>query len=228
MLDGDSEAVVDALSDTLDESILMQNMDSLFKLSLKTSDSELKNVFKTNVVYYLSLLSTLSSFVNKPSAILDKYIDAWKIDCIKQGISINNYFASVEIVSPSGIIQRVFFSIPDFVLTYWSYPRVQEAKEKTLWEVSRESPEDKMADFFLKMQALTVVMRRQQWLTTLFPPFKWMRSLLKPGSAVTYLPLIGIRELILYLTLFLNVYYAYLNYRETYPWYREREADWFR
>lgn len=225
MLDGDSETVVDALIESLDQGILLQNMDNLFQMSLKAPKHK-QIVLKDNICFYLSLLSTLSSFVDKPSAALDEYIDQWKLDCIQAGHGINNFFAAVEITSPSGILQRVFFPIPDFVLQYWSYPRVQQAKERALWSVSRESPEDKLADFYLKMQGIIVVMRRQQMLTTLCPPFMWMRYLLSDKSYFSYLPLIGMREFILCISVALNVYHSYENFRDTYPWYKNNEAEW--
>ena len=222
LLDGDSEYVIDALSDSLDESILLQNMDNLFKICLR-SPSDKQKILKENISFYLGLLSTLASFVDKPTAILDKYIDQWKIDCINDGNNINNFFAAVEITSPSGILQRVFFPIPDFVLEYWSYPRVQQAKESALWSVSRESPDDKLADFYDKMQGIIVVMRRQQWLARLFPPFRWVRHVLKDKN---YIPLVGMREFILIMTILLNIYYAYENFRDTYPWFRHNETEW--
>jgi hypothetical protein len=227
LLDGGSETVVDNLLDKLDESILLQNMDNMFKASFNITGSAQERM-KANLVQYLTLLTTLASYVNKSSAHLDKYIDEWQADCEKQGKSISDYFASVEVSSPNGSLQRIFFPVPEYVLTYWGYPRVQQAKETALWTVSRESPEDKLASFYTKIVGINRVMRRQQLLASLFPFLAWMRKLLLSNSVLSNLPLVGFREAILYLTLFLNVYYAYINYRDTYTWIIPSEQSWFR
>lgn len=54
-------------------------------------------------------------------------------------------------------IKKVYFAVPEWIKTYWSYPLVQKAKHELTYKVNRDSPEEKILDFYERMDTLTKV-----------------------------------------------------------------------
>jgi hypothetical protein len=46
----------------------------------------------------------------------------------------------------------VFFPVPRFVKDYWDYPEVRKARSFLIYGVNRDSPEEKILDFYDKME----------------------------------------------------------------------------
>lgn len=82
-------------------------------------------------------------------------------------------------------------------------------KDKIVWEVSRNSPEEKLADFLKQMSQLSLVMRRQEKLKLFLTPFLHALFGGKTLPYSHYFP--RLRTVTLILTLVFNVYFAYMT-----------------
>ena len=115
-----------------------------------------------------------------------------------------------------GRIQNVFFPVPLFVSQYWSYPEVQKAKDSLTYKNNRDSPEEKLADFYTGMDGILKVMRRQKKLKFFLSPF--LHALFGGKSLGGQFGLKKIippqRVLFFLITLFFNIYYSYESYYE--------------
>jgi hypothetical protein len=162
-LEGNQPIITETLGIQLDDGILLQNMDNSFKETARDIyDSEMK---KNTAVLYLTIVSTLASTRKEDSSvIIDDLLENWKKVSFEEGRNVDILFASVEINGKNNTVQRAYFPIPDFVNQFWFYPETQKAKNELVLRVSRESPEEKISDFYRRMNALEIVMRRQQQL----------------------------------------------------------------
>ena len=143
LLEASTDYVTSALCDKLNEEILLQNMENLYKLSFESKGS-VKEYRTAATASYLTLISTIASAHRADaSEKLDDLLDAWKHEKAQEGFNTEKLVGSVELTSADGKIQRVYFPIPKFVRVYWSYPAVQKAKDLVVWTVNRESAEDK-------------------------------------------------------------------------------------
>jgi hypothetical protein len=230
LLEASSNVVCETLIGQLDDGILLQNMENHYKLSFEYSD-KFKSYRSAVTVQYLTLISTIASAQrHDPTVILDDLLLSWKLDKKAEGFDTEKLVASIEIGSPEGPVQRVYFPIPKFVLTYWSYPEVQKAKEVLLFKVNRESAEDKLSHFYDLMGGLKQVMRRQEKLRLILTP---PVHALFGGSNIfveifPFLSFFKMKLLYFVLTIFSNIYYAYDAYRLEYPWIVPREDPGFR
>ena len=107
----------------------------------------------------------------------------------------------------------MYFPVPIFVSKYWSYPEVQKAKEELIYKNNRDSPEEKLADFFLGMNGILLVMRRQERLKFLLSPY--LHSIFGGKSLgktffTRFIP--PQRIIFLCITFFFNIYYSYGSY----------------
>lgn len=110
------------------------------------------------------------------------------------------------------MILRVYFPVPLFVSQYWPYPEVQKAKEILIYKNNRDSPEEKLADFFSGMDGIWKVMRRQKRLA-LFPPLHAVFGGKPLGQAIYLDRIIPTQRIILFIiTFFFNIYYSYESY----------------
>jgi hypothetical protein len=230
LLEASSNLVCETLIGQLNDGILLQNMENHYKLSFESSD-KFKSYRSAVTVQYLTLISTIASAQrHDPTVILDDLLLAWKLDKKAEGFDTEKLVASIEIGSPEGPVQRVYFPIPKFVLKYWSYPEVQKAKEVLLFKVNRESAEDKLSHFYDLMGGLKQVMRRQEKLRLILTP---PVHALFGGSNIfvdvfPFLSFFKMKLLYFVLTIFSNIYYAYEAYRLEYPWIVPREDPGFR
>jgi hypothetical protein len=111
-----------------------------------------------------------------------------------------------------GMILRVYFPVPLFVSQYWPYPEVQKAKDILIYKNNRESPEEKLADFFSGMDGIWKVMRRQKRLA-FFPPLHAVFGGKPIGQAIYLNRIIPTQRVILFIiTFFFNIYYSYESY----------------
>jgi hypothetical protein len=219
LLESTSELVTENICPIIDNAIMLQNMENVYKLSFQRSSFK-KEDLTDITVSYLTLISTLASAQREnPLSILDDLLLEWKEQNAKQGFKTESLVASIEISTPDGSVQRVYFSIPKFVRIYWKYPEVQKAKELMLYAVSRESAEDKLSDFFTMSQSLVQVMKRQEKLRIFLTPvlhsffggYNKMLAQITPSF-------IKIRPMLFYLTMAFSILYAYLSYRSAHPW----------
>jgi hypothetical protein len=139
----------------------------------------------------------------------DNLLGNWMQRCVREGLDTSSLVATVEIVGADGAVQRVYFPIPAFVSLYWPYPEVQKAKEDALYTVSRDSPEEKIADFFRKMEGITLVMRRQEALRYALSPIVHAIFGGKPLTNRLRYIIPPQRLVFIILTFVLNVYYCY-------------------
>ena len=230
LLEATSKLVSETLVTQLKSEILLQNMANQHRLSFE-SEGKLK-IFRSEVtVSYLTLLSTIASTMRAdPNAMLDNFLLQWKQTSAAQGHSTEKLIASIEVSSQDGSVQRVYFPIPKFVTTYWTYPEVQKAKNKFVWAVSRESPEDKLGDFYDRSEGLIQVMRRQEWLRRNLTPlvhgiFGGVNFLVKK---IFFLKYMKMKPMFLMLSFCFNLANTYWQYRSQYPWIEEQEYGFFR
>ena len=107
---------------------------------------------------------------------------------------------------------------------------VQKAKDKFLWTVSRESPEDKLSDFYDRSEGLIQVMRRQEALRRVLTPlvhgiFGGVNFLVEKIVILRYLKM---QPIFLMLSCCFNLANMYWQYREQYPWIVEEEYGFFK
>ena len=230
LLEASSEIVTDRLVSQLDDGILLQNMENQYKLSFDRHDKYIK-YRSAATVQYLTMISTLASAQREdPTVILDDLLLEWKEENAQQGYNTEKLVASIEISSPDGSVQSVYFPIPPFVTQFWPYPEVQKSKHAILYEVNRESAEDKVGNFYELMQGLVYVMRRQERLRRLLTPplhalFGGNNFLEKLVPPLQYCKM---RPTFFAITLFFSIYYAYDAYRDEYPWIQKNEIPGFK
>ena len=229
LLEATSPIVSETLIGNLNDSILLQNMENQYKLSFN-SKGKLKQFRSEVTVSYLTLISIMASIIrDDPNAMLDDFLHEWKQENAAQGYNTEKLVASIEITSQDGSVQRVYFAIPPFVITYWSYPEVQKAKHKFLWDVSRESPEDKLSDFYDRSESLMHVMRRQELLRlTLTPLIHGMFGGVNFFvEKIFFLKYMKMQPIFLIMSFCFNVANMYWQYRLQYPWIIEGEYSFF-
>ena len=170
-------------------------------------------------VLYLTILSTLASLSRTGGGDQAlKGLEEWQATFAKQGTDgsttgINTLVASVEIVGLDGQLQQVFFAPPAWIKQYWQYPLVQKAKKELAYQVNRDSPEEKILDFYDRMTVLRKVMKRQEDLHKVFSIFHGFVG----GKSVDSRWLPSPRAILLVLTLLLNVYLCTRLYYQDMP-----------
>ena len=117
-------------------------------------------------------------------------------------------------ISIDGRIQNVYFPVPSFVSEYWPYPEVQKAKENLIYTNNRDSPEEKLTDFYTGMEGIYKVMRRQKRLKFFLSPFLHAlfggKSL---GNSIGLSRIIPPQRIVFFIiTFFFNIYYSYGSY----------------
>ena len=133
------------LSGHLNNGILLQNMDNVYKNTFSGGHDDV-TLNRSISVLYLTLISTLASLEPDDDSFgMDDLLKSWKEDCEKEGKNVDLLAASVEIVDGDNKIQRAYFPVPDFVNKFWQYPETQKAKKDILETISRASPEEKLA-----------------------------------------------------------------------------------
>lgn len=218
MMEGTKISTVTAIHDKLNYSILYQNMDNDFKTATRKSHlfgaTEYEKLVTDSAVSYLSFISTLLSATSASDDTLEAWVDKSK----KRGIDIASFNASVEIIGQQGDIQRIYFTIPSYISSYWPYPEVQRVKEIIVLENDRDSPEEKINSYRKNIDIILTVMARQKVLAwSLTPPVHAIFGG-KPVAPDWVLVLVPRqRVILLILCLALNIYYAYLTYRERFP-----------
>ena len=220
LMEGTSSAVVNEMSEKLNFSLMFQNMDNDFVFIRKSSFfrgfDPYYGLRKEAAMGYLSLISSLFSAAGLSTSMLSSWIDR----CKRKGLDISSYNASVEIIGKKGDIQQIYFPIPVYISMYWSYPEVQKAKEYVVQNNDRDSPEEKINDFRSNIDLLLSIMARQKYLRYTMTPFLHAIFGGKPVAPQWVLLVIPRqRVMVLWLSLFLNVYYMYITYRERYPGY---------
>jgi hypothetical protein len=104
--------------------------------------------------------------------------------------------------------------VPSFVSLYWPYPEVQKAKDSLIYNNDRDNPEEKIRDFFLGMDGVWKVMRRQEKLKLFLSPF--LHALFGGQTIIGYVGVVNFlppqRMLFFMITLFFNIYYSYGSY----------------
>lgn len=230
LLEATSPLVSETLVSQLNDGILLQNMENQYKLSFECK-GKLKKFRSEVTVSYLTLISIMASAMREdPNAMLDDFLLQWKQDNAAQGYNTEKLVASIEVTSEDGSVQRVYFAIPAFVTRYWAYPEVQKAKDKFLWAVSRESPEDKLSDFYDRSESLIQVMRRQEALRHILTPlvhgiFGGVNFLVEKIVILQYFKM---QPIFLILSCCFNLANMYWQYRQQYPWIVEEEYGFFK
>ena len=118
------------------------------------------------------------------------------------------------IILSDGRIQNVYFPVPSFVSEYWSYPEVTKAKENLIYKNNRDSPEEKLADFFYGIEGMWKIMRRQRTLKSILTPLIHAlfggKSL---GIRFGFNRIIPPQRIFFFIiTFFFNIYYSYGSY----------------
>jgi hypothetical protein len=225
LLEGDNVLVTDYLRDAMDDSILLQNMENVYKHTfarryeaalLSTSSVSELETNRTTAVLYLTLISTLASTSDENDAVvIDDLLASWKERCVREGRDVDALVASVEIIGKNGTVQRAYFPVPTFVTQFWQYPETQNAKNELIAKICRDSPEEKVSDYFHRMQSLIQVMRRQEMLRFVLNP--WLHAFLGGSSGWSVLdgkrsPVPDQRKVFLYMSIVINVYMIYTDY----------------
>lgn len=191
------------MSSKFDDGILTAQLNNSFQSISKGSGKS--DLTSATAVSYLSILERIG--VQFPET--RELLNGWETKMMRRGMDPKRVFGAVEIINKQGKIQRLYFPIPQFVLMYWPYPEVQKMKDKIVLQVSRASPEEKLADFRQWMDRIIKVMKRQEllrtWLT--FPV-----HMIFGGKSLGYLRYLPSKRMwALLLTLLFNCYYVYFT-----------------
>lgn len=203
-LDYASPTMANDLYLKLPENIMLQNMNNIFLIQQRRRSAASESISAV-IVKYLSILEAMAI----PIPDVGELIMKWRDESAARGFDPRNVFATVEIISKTDKVQKVFFPIPHFVTTYWLYPIVQSTKERIVLEVNRDSAEEKLADFYEWMKKLLFVMKRQEVLRRVLT---YPVHALLGGKTTRYnrfLP--SIRATSMVITAILNVYFAYYS-----------------
>jgi len=202
MLEGQNHLLVEHVKDNINWPIMMQNMGSSFVLSKHNE------TIREIAVLYLTVLSSLSTAsLDESSMMIAKYLDEADREMAAEGIQKEDVISSVEVVGSDGQMQQVFFPVPDLVKKFWDFPKVRRLKEKVKFSVNRESPEEKILDFYKKMDTLYHLLKMQRRLRN---TFMWFHIFF---GGKTYIPILGDqRKMILAITLLLNFTTIYETY----------------
>jgi hypothetical protein len=219
LLEATTDTVAQTIDSCLNKGIMFQNMQNVYLSALKTMGKR-GDYFRTAAVSYMTINMTLAlcttdaaSTTPKTSNQTASMLSEWMEKQVKDGHDNNSLLASVEIIGADGQIQSVYFPVPSFVSQYWSYPEVQKAKDALIYDNSRQSPEEKIADFYTGMDGIWKVMRRQKTLKNLLsPPLHALFGGKLVGVVALYYLIPPQSVLLLILTFFLNVYYGYESY----------------
>jgi hypothetical protein len=220
MLEGQSPGLVDHVRQSIDSLLFFQNMDSLVRTSSSTSRPQLRQQKQESAVLYLTILSTLASLSQDAEAYAEKMtalLDDWQESMSRRpagGLGhADMLVASVEIIGLDGAVQQVYFAVPQWIKTYWNYPLVQKAKDELTYQVNRDSPEEKILDFYDRMDVLTTMMRRQELLHKVF----WVFHGFLGGKSVDIPFMPGPRAVLLMLTIVLNIWLCAQLYFDDMP-----------
>lgn len=144
LLEGGSRGVIDAMRSQLDDGILLQNMENVYKHTtissslMKQSAVAVTETNRTTAVLYLTLISTLASAAGEDSSVvIDDLLAAWKDQCLEERRDVDALVASVEIIGKNGAVQRAYFPVPTFVTQFWAYPETQKAKDELTTKIAR-------------------------------------------------------------------------------------------
>ena len=214
LMEGSDKHIISTLKSSLNEGILLQNMENVYYNGLQHRNKNDKS--QALFVLYLTLIETLASEEDSSSYGLDDLLSTWKDECRRAGGDVDSLVASVEIVGKNNSIQRTYFPMPEFCSRFWSYPETQKAKEDLLANINRDSPEEKIADFYRRMHMLYRVMRRQQVLRYILKPY--FHAFLGGSSGVSFLDKNRFfpdqRKVFLYMSLLVNLYWLYIDFQE--------------
>lgn len=83
------------------------------------------------------------------------------------GRDIVRYARKIEIIDADGKLGRVYFQMPEFINLVWRSTVVEQHKRDLLFEVNRDSPEEKLKDFWLRIDNFIAVLKHQHQLRTL-------------------------------------------------------------
>jgi hypothetical protein len=195
--------------------MVLQNTDNAFKKracayssyihEYDTDEADDDSIVK-RVVQYITLLDALKELHPRYSSYLSAWYQERATSADKDDPRM--LFGSIEILDIQNRLRRVFFPVPKFVLTYWSYPEVRLARDALLQNVSRSSPEEKIRSFLVEMNGLIAVMRRQEALNALLTPlvhsFLGGKVHFFSRQAMWYLP--SLRALTLFIAFAFNIY----------------------
>jgi len=194
-----------------DEPIMLQNMNTYYKLSFqrnakRLSRSSFDRSSELAVLYYSTLSAIASAKLIDGQQTTVTMIAEWE-----KSHALTSFVASVEIVDSCDRICTIFFDIPSLVSKYWSYPETRRIMSDIKWTVTRTSPEEKLYSFYECMNEVIHVMKRQRRLSKALTPL--IHSIFGGKSFINCTNIVPKQRLcFLILTILLNMYYAYLSF----------------
>lgn len=187
------------------DAILIQNMDSNFR-KLRRVRGDQKDQLTSTVVAYVSLIESIGIYFKNT----DELLTLWDRDMQEKGIRPKSIYGSVELLGADRRLRRIYFPVPHFVTTFWSYPEVQKLKDEIVVGVNRNSPEEKIGDFLAQINRISIVMKRQERLRLVLTyPIHAIFGGKSIGIVQQYFP--RQRALGLYLAMILNVWFVRAN-----------------
>jgi hypothetical protein len=124
-VEGASQDRILFLGEQLNEGVMFDNLDRLYKRMFDRRERKQRIAAKTAVVSYLALLFTIADaqeMTEDGITTRSDNIKAWQEKCAEEGHNTAGFLASVEIIDKNKSIDRVYFPVPEFVKHYWSYP----------------------------------------------------------------------------------------------------------
>ena len=85
----------------------------------------------------------------------------------EDGRDISRHARKIEIVDAEGNLGRLYFQMPEFIDLVWRSTVVEEHKRALLYMVNRDSAEEKLKDFWLRIDGFIAALKHQHQLRTL-------------------------------------------------------------
>lgn len=200
----DDQQSMDLLT-RFNDAILVQNLSTVFH-GLRSARGDEKDQLTSTTVAYVSLIESIGIYFKGT----DELLTLWDKDMQSKGVRPKSIYGSVELVGADRRLRRVYFPVPMFVTTFWSYPEVQKLKEEIILEVNRNSPEEKIADFLTQITRISIVMKRQERLRLFLTyPLHAILGGKSIGFIQAYFP--RQRAVGLYVAMLLNIWFVRAN-----------------
>ena len=224
MLEGETDLeVAEHMTSTLSPTTLIALLNVHWQRSLQTqrsalsghADEDKRDEYKaeTDLTFlYFSTLQLLADDTDVATPAAEKLRTLFRKWMANEGRDIVGHTRRIEIVDGDGKLARVYFQMPEFVETVWRSAVVEEAKRELLFKVNRDSPEEKLKDFWLRIDSFVAILKHQHRIRTLRHrggPLWWLFGvlieLITRGHTVFYYGSLSIAVIINILLLFPRV-----------------------
>jgi len=194
--------------------LLLQNMNSTLILGRAAAG---QSYHDSQVSGYLTLLNwVVSSFAeDSEGKTLRLYLQQWEKGITEKiGMPLRDIISSVEVNSKDEKLIRIYFPVPGIVQMHWTLPEIQNEKKVVLYSVNRDTPEERVQDFYKKRNIVMDALKMQALISRKMGFMHMFFGGRSPGW-MAYFP--SQRGWLLCQTLFQNIFLLYEKYQDDYP-----------